>query len=322
MSFETITFGRITNSYLNQAVINSTMSNQKKYVDLNLQYSSQKKISTLSDDPMSISTLFGAKNDLSKIEQYLKNISLNTAELNVSETNLASVYDDLTRISDLAIGASNELNGTTEANIVANEIDEVLKHIINVANMNYNGKYIFSGASINTPAYSVSGGEYRYQGTTDAQGYEISAQLNDSTSITLNENGNNIFGEFYTTTLSLGTTVTISYGLLGTVNELLGGLRATPPDYDEIRSKLDEFKAEQGNVTYYRTKVGTNLAVLEKIQNKLSQQKINSENLRSNIEDANIIEVASKMQYQEFALQASLQSATKILQNSLLNFMS
>lgn len=325
MSFETITFGRITNSYLNQAIINSTMQNQKKYVDLNLEYSSQKKMTTLSDDPMAVSTLFGAKNDLSKIADYTKNIDINSAELNMAETSLDSVVsDDLKRISDLTNQASNELNGKEEESIIADEIEQSLKHIINVANTNYAGKYIFAGANVNTVPYTVTGNDYRYHGTTDAQGYKINAQLNDNTSITLNENGNNIFGEYYSTTVTIAgvpTVTTVSYGLIGNVKELLNALRATPPDHDLIRSKLDEFSKDQQNVTYYRTRVGTNLNTLESVKNQLAQQKINSEDLRGNIEDANLVEVASKLQYQEYALQASLQSASKVVQNSLLNFL-
>lgn len=325
MSFETITFGRITNSYLNQAIIGGTMKNQKKYVDLNLEYSSQKKVTTLSDDPMSISTLFAAKNDLSKIKSYSKNIDLNTSELNVAESNLNSVIEkDLKRISELANQASSELNGTDEANIIANEIEENLKHIITMANTNYNGKYIFAGANVNTIPYTVSGDNYRYQGTTDAQGYKVDMQINDSTSITINENGNNIFGEYYSSTVTVAgvpvTTVT-SYGIIGHVKELLKGLRATPPDFDSIRAKLDDLSDDQQNVTFYKTKIGTNMSTLENIKDQLAEQKINSENLRSNLEDANLVEVASKLQYQEYALQASLQSASKVVQNSLLNFL-
>ena len=315
MSFETITFGRITNSYLNQAIIGSTMKNQKKYVDLNLEYSSQKKVTTLSDDPMSITALFGAKNDLSKIASYSKNIDLNTSELNVAESSLDSVNKDLTRIYALASQASSELNGQEEATVIANEVEEILKHIINLSNTNYNGKHIFAGASMNNAAYDVVGNDYRYQGTTDADGYKINVQISDNTSITLNENGNNIFGEYYV------STTTVSYGVVGHVKELLNDLRATPPNFDNIRAKLDVFKKDQENVTYYRTKVGTNLSILEKVKDQLAEQKINSETLRANLEDSNLVEVASKLQYQEYALQASLQSASKVVQNSLLNFL-
>lgn len=325
MSFETISFGRITNSYLNQAIIGNTMKNQKKYVELNLEYSTQKKVNTLSDDPMSISKLFGAKNELSRIEGYFKNMDLNKFEMQLAESNLESMVDkDLTRISILANQASSELNGTDEANIMANEIEECLKHIINVANTNYNGKYVFAGANVNNPAYEISGNDYRYKGTTDAQGYNINMQISDNTSITLSQNGNNIFGEYYSTTVTIAgvpTITTVSYGVIGNIQELLTSLRSSPVDFDGIRSKLDPLSDDAENVTFHRTKIGSNLNIIQKVKLQLEEQEVNAESLRGDIEDANLVEVASKLQYQEYALQASLQSASKVVQNSLLNFL-
>lgn len=98
-------------------------------------------------------------------------------------------------------------------------------------------------------------------------------------------------------------------------------MKSSPPDFAGIRSKIDVFTKDSSDVTFYRSQYGTNISTLEKMKDQLSQQKISTDTLRSTIEDADLIETASKMQYQEFALQASLQSSTKILQNSLLNFL-
>jgi len=311
--------GRITNSYLNQTIINSTMENQKKYVDLNMQYSTQKKINNLSDDPISLTNLFNAKNNLNRIDIYNKSIDLAKAELNTSELTLGQVTDDLNRVFELTTQASNELNTTDETSAIADEIDNVLEHIINLANTTYNGKYIFSGANINTPAYAVSGSDYTYQGTKDADGYNMQVQVSNNIFMNLNENGDNIFGEYYYDT---GTSTQISTGVIGHINELLDDLRSDPPNFTGIRDKIDVIKADTDDVTYYRAQYGNNISILENTADQLSQEKISTETVRSNIEDADLIEVASKMQYQEFALQASLQSSTKLLQNSLLDFLS
>lgn len=326
MSFETISFGRITNSYLNQSIINNTMRNQKKYVDLNMQYSTQKKVNTLSDDPMSVTSLLGAKNELSKIAAYAQNIKLNKGQLVTAESNLNSVLnDDLSRIFSLANQAANGLNGTDETSVMANEIEEALKHIVNMANTTQDGKYIFAGANVNSPAYTVSGNDYRYKGTVDADGYNVSMQVSDDTSITLSSNGNNIFGEYYSTTVTIAgvpTITTVSYGMIGDIKELLISLRETPPDFDGIREKLDVLSKDQENLSFHKNKIGANLNILQKVQNQLGDKEINAQTLREDLEDANLVEVASKLQYQEYALQASLQSASKVVQNSLLNYLS
>lgn len=308
--------GRITNSYLNKTIIDNTMANQSKYIDLNMQYSTQKKINTLSDDPISLPNLFEAKNNLSRIDIYNKTIDFNIAEMNSAENTLAQAKKDIDRVYELTTQAANELNTTEETSAIANEVESVLAHIINLANTNYNDKYIFSGANINTPAYTVNGNDYTYKGTKDADGYKIQAQLNNNLVMNLGENGDNIFGEYY---VDAGGNQ-VSTGVIGHMKELLTDLRTNPPNFTNIRAKIDVFKKDADNVTYYRAQYGINTSTLEKTKDQLSQDKISTDTYRSTIEDANLIEVASKMQQQEFALQASLQSSTKLVQNSLLNY--
>lgn len=313
--------GRITNSYLNRAIISNTMGNQSKYIDLNLEYSSQKKVNTLSDVPISLTNLMDSKNDIKKIDDYTENIGLTSSELKFTESTLGDVNKDIDRIYQLTTQAASETNGPEEEQIISNEIEQMLTDIVKLANTTYGGKYLFSGANINTPAYAVNGANYTYMGTTDADGYQINSKVSDDTSITIHQNGNNIFGEFSTTTVAGVTTVTSS-GPIGHINELIRDMRATPPNYADIRVKLDLLKEDMDNITYYRAQVGTNLSVLDRVKNQLDEQKINSESRRSTLEDANLIEVASQMQQQQFALQASMQASTNMLKNSLLNFMS
>jgi flagellar hook-associated protein 3 FlgL len=133
----------------------------------------------------------------------------------------------------------------------------------------------------------------------------------------LGENGDNIFGEYYID----GGGAQVSTGAIGHIKELFIDLKATPPNFTDIRAKIDVFKKDSENMTYYRAQYGTNIDMLEKTKSQLSQDKISTDELRSSIEDADLIEVASKMQMQEFALQASLQSSSKLLQGSLLDYL-
>jgi len=309
--------GRITNQYLNQAIINNTMKNQEKFVNLNFQNSTQKKVNNLSDDPISLPDLFSAKNNLERIKNYNTNIDLNIAEMSTAENTLDLANKDLQRVFALTTQASNELNTKDETTAIANEISSLLSHIVNLANTNYDGKYIFSGANINTPAYSIAGNDYTYKGTKDADGYKVQVQVNDNSTMTLGQNGDNIFGEYYVD----GGGTQVSTGPIGHINELLNDLKSTPPNFVNIRAKIDVFKKDSENVTYSRAQYGTNIDILEKIKSQLAQDKISTETRRSNIEDADLIETASLIKQQEYALQASLQSSTKMIQNSLLNFM-
>lgn len=310
-------YSRITNSYLSQSILSNTMMNQSKYVSLNFQYSTQKKVNNLSDDPISLTSLMNSKNDMSKIDAYLKSVGTSNAQLQMSESTLSLVNKDLDRINQLATQAANELNGADEASDIADEIEESLKNIITLANTKYNGSYLFSGANVNTPPYATDGTNCTYQGTTDADNLQVKVQVSEGSSIVVNENGDGIFGQYYVDVSGN----TVSQGAIGHVKELLADLRSTPPNYDNVRAKLDVLKKDMDNVTYYQTKAGTSMSMLEKTKTQLQSQNISADTLRSTIEDANLVEIASKMQYQQFALQASLQSSTNVLQQSLLNYM-
>jgi flagellar hook-associated protein 3 FlgL len=310
-------YSRITNSYLSQSILSNTMMNQSKYVSLNYQYSTQKKVNNLSDDPISLTSLMNSKNDMSKIDAYLKSVGTSNAQLQMSESTLSLVNKDLDRINQLATQAANELNGADEASDIADEIEESLKNIITLANTKYNGSYLFSGANVNTPPYVTDGNNYTYQGTTDADNLKVKVQVSEGSSIVVNENGDSIFGQYYVDVSGN----TVSQGAIGHVKELLADLRSDPPNYDNVRAKLDVLKKDMDNVTYYQTKAGTSMSMLEKTKTQLQSQNISADTLRSTIEDANLVEIASKMQYQQFALQASLQSSTNVLQQSLLNYM-
>ncbi|MDD3420278.1 MAG: flagellar hook-associated protein FlgL [Candidatus Gastranaerophilales bacterium] len=310
-------YSRITNSYLSQSILSNTMMNQSKYVSLNYQYSTQKKVNNLSDDPISLTSLMNSKNDMSKIDAYLKSVGTSNAQLQMSESTLSLVNKDLDRINQLATQAANELNGADEASDIADEIEESLKNIITLANTKYNGSYLFSGANVNTPPYATDGANCTYQGTTDADNLQVKVQVSEGSSIVVNENGDSIFGQYYVDVSGN----TVSQGAIGHVKELLADLRSDPPNYDNVRAKLDVLKKDMDNVTYYQTKAGTSMSMLEKTKTQLQSQNISADTLRSTIEDANLVEIASKMQYQQFALQASLQSSTNVLQQSLLNYM-
>lgn len=308
---------RITNSYLSQTILNTTMANQSKYVDLNFQYSTQKKVNSLSDDPIALTTLMNSKNDISKIEDYISSIKVSDAKLQMIDDTLGLVNKDLGRINELATTASNETNGSDELNDIADEIEEALKNIMTLANTKYNDTYLFSGANTKTPPYDVASGNYVYQGTTAADGLDVKVQVSDNLSMSVTEKGNDIFGEYYTDVSGN----TVSNGVIGHIQELLTDLRATPPNFTGVRNKLDVIQDDIDNVTYYQAKAGTSQNALTNAKTQLDSQSLSSETVRSNIEDADLVKVASQLQYQQFALQASLQASSSVLQQSLLNFL-
>jgi flagellar hook-associated protein 3 FlgL len=77
----------------------------------------------------------------------------------------------------------------------------------------------------------------------------------------------------------------------------------------------------QDRVLDARTETGARVAGLGLTRNRLQQEKLELEKLRSSTRDADMTEVATRFQLQQTVLQASLATAARILETNIFNFL-
>ncbi|MGN0305407.1 MAG: hypothetical protein ACI4D2_04545 [Lachnospiraceae bacterium] len=87
-----------------------------------------------------------------------------------------------------------------------------------------------------------------------------------------------------------------------------------------FENSITKMQGHLDTVNLASTQNGTRSQRLELISNRLMSQKTNFETLQSENEDADITEVAIKLNSAELTYNASLMATGKILQNSLMNF--
>lgn len=313
-------YSRITTNYINNSIIRNINSNRDILMNLQEQVASQKKVNKPSDDPGAAVGIMNTNVYLSKIEGYLSNIKNASGEANVTDSTLSTVVEKLQRAKDLSTEGANELTDTDQLNAIAKEIEEIMNTVVDMANTQYNSKYIYSGTNTKTPAYSKANGEYKYQGkggTTDSDKRVI--QIDDDVNVCVNPGGSNLFGEYYTDPAD--PTQKIAAGPLGALGKLKDALNAAPPDEDTIRASIDELESNVQHITDYRTSVGNTIQTLDMMGNKYEDLKISYTDQKSNLEDVNMIEASANLTYQESVLQASLNIGQRLMQPSLLNYM-
>jgi flagellar hook-associated protein 3 FlgL len=113
----------------------------------------------------------------------------------------------------------------------------------------------------------------------------------------------------------------IATGALGDLGKLSAALKATPTDYEAIRVNIDALAKDAQTALASRTKLGNVMNSLTLAQNKYEDLTISYKDQKSRLEDVDLLEVSSNLQYQETILQASLNVGQKIIQPSLLNYM-
>ena len=110
------------------------------------QMSTGKRVLTPADDPVAATKIMQITQELAGIEQYNKNIDIARNTLALEEAALSTVTNLIQRTQELAVAAANTATlSVNEYQIMAREVDEQLKELVNLVNTkNANGDYEFT----------------------------------------------------------------------------------------------------------------------------------------------------------------------------------
>lgn len=311
---------RITTNYLNNSIISNINNNRDILLGMQEQFISGNKVNKPSDNPGAASGIMSTNTYLSKMETYLSNVKGAYEEASASDNVLDSIITNLQRAKDLATQGSQELNQSEQLQMLGTEIEEIMKSVAQLANTQYNSKYIYSGINTKTAAYSTVDGEYIYQGeTSTAEKDQRFIQIDDNMNISVSPLGKDLFGEYYTDPDNPDNK--IATGALGDLGILRDAMMAEPPDYETVRESIDKLEDDVQHILTYRTELGNTMQTLTMMENKYEDLKISYTNQKSNLQDVDLVGLSSDLTYQQMVLQASLSIGQQMMQPSLLNYM-
>jgi len=290
-----VTFNMIANN-----VLKNLSSNLTRLEKLQNQLSSGKKIIKPSDDPVSTSRLIELKSTLNANKQYSRNIDFLKTELNVADKALQDISSTLTRVKELAIRGANETLSQENRNAIAEEVDQLIDHLIQIGNTNVSGRYIFGGYKTSEAPLEKSGNAVLYKGDGNLRSVEVS----NNVLINASPTGKSLF---------------VDSGMFDTLvllrDALLGG------NISQITETIDKIDAISDRVSSELSGLGARLSRVELTSDLLSEKYTKYADLLSKQEDIEIEEVVLKLYAQQNVYQASLISASRALQPSLINYL-
>lgn len=142
---------RITNSMIRNDVLWSINKNETLMKDYEMQLSTGKKIQRPSDDPIVAVRALKFRTNLREIEQYKTNNEDAKSWLSVTEQAMRNTMDLLQRGRELSVQASSDVLSTDDRANVAAELNQIQAQMFNEANVNYAGRYVFSGFQTDEP---------------------------------------------------------------------------------------------------------------------------------------------------------------------------
>ncbi len=170
-----VTHGTMYSSFIGQ--MNGTLAS---YLDAVYQGSTTKKINKASDDAAGMANILNYRNSIAENTQYQKNVDTALGWLTLADGVLQEVDTVLIRLKELAEQAAT---GTlTEENRlqIAAEANQLYMQLINLANTEYNDRYIFSGQSIDTMPYELGIGSDCNDSEFDGIHFETTGTIDGS----------------------------------------------------------------------------------------------------------------------------------------------
>jgi flagellar hook-associated protein 3 FlgL len=166
---------RITYGMINANVQRGIQANAQRVDQSMTQLSTGKSIRRPSDDPVGASMALQLRTQLSKNDQYFRNMEDGLGWLSTTETSMGTGNGALQRARELAIQGANDTYGAKERAYQRNEVRGVLEEIVSIANTNFKGDYIFSGTQTQVPPFSLEKGSDLVRNVADANGRALAA---------------------------------------------------------------------------------------------------------------------------------------------------
>lgn len=221
---------RITeNTFVADFLRNVTRS-RSRINRLNNQLSAQKKVLTASDDPDATNLILRLDSSLARIAQYKKNVEDAKSTLNATSLALKSATSITQSVKEIITGSTN-VKDKEVLRQFGEQIGQLLDHGLEVANTNFNRKYILGGSNSTTPPYTWAGVPPRvvYNGNADAHRIQVGEGLSQTVNITGSQafpDGNGTLDISFASALdrdaAVGTSVTTSATVTDTAGVVHG----------------------------------------------------------------------------------------------------
>ena len=279
--------------------------NMNRLDKLQNQLATGHRINRPSDDPTGIVNTLRYKSTITESEKYLQNISGARNFLNSTDSALGNVTEIIHRADELIVQGLTDSNSQQSREALAAEMRQLREQIVVIANTTFGSKHIFGGTNI-TQGPLQTDPTAAWIGNDQTMELEIGVGATIATNSTMEEvffNGDPDNPGLYQLLENIATHLE---------NGDTAGLNN---DLTLIQGKLDAVSEE-------RAIIGAKVNRLDLQENRLENSTINYEELLSINQDADIAQVILNLKMQENVYRASLSAGARIIQPSLVDFLS
>ncbi|WP_042222447.1 flagellar hook-associated protein FlgL [Oceanobacillus manasiensis] len=288
---------RITQGMLSNNMLRNLTSSYSKMDTLMDQVSTGKKINRPSDDPVIAMKGMGYRTELKQIEQYKRNTSEVHNWMDNTDSALDKATQTMQKLRELAVQASNDTYDASERENIMKEVEQLKKHMMDIANTSVNGKYIFNGTDTETPPVNEAD-EFAPSSTSP-----VLIDVAGGTKLQANVNPEDVFGD----------------NLFANIDSFIEDLGNN--DQEAIEGNIEKLQGGIDNIINARADLGARMNRLELVENRLSEQEIVATKTMADNEDVDYEKAITELITQESLHRAALSAGSRIIQPSLVDFL-
>ena len=297
---------RVTQSTISASMLAGLQSNLDRMQAVQGRLSSGKQLSRPSDSPSGALDAMRQRSSMRRLEQYTRNAQDGLGWLGTADQSLTSSLDVLRRARDLAVAAGNAALGPDAREAMATELDGLRATLLGLANARYGDRPVFAGTANVTDAYDPAGAYLGDGGT-------VERTVADGARVAVNLTGPTVFGP----PAVGGPSV---FEVLAT---MAGHLRSG--DTAQIAmvhsSDLTALDGWRTRVQDQLSVVGARYNRVETMRARADETVITIAERLSEVEDIDLPKTIMELQLQEVSYKAALAASARVVQPSLVDFL-
>lgn len=278
-------------NYIQQlaAALSRTTAQQQT---LSSQISSGVRLNGLGDDPVAAAQNVQLSSQIAADSTFTQTASTTTARMQVADSTLGSVVDQINRAISVATAGNNGTNNSSDQSSVAVELTSIRDEILGLANTSYSGKYLFSGSQNGSAPFQLDNSASPVSVVYSGDSVVNYVSTPGGQSIATNLPGQQVF-------------TAVGGDLLGTLNALIQGF--STGDTATTTASTSQLSATLSKVSTQRASLDGSINRLQSASSYASQEQTRLVTNQTNLLQADLPTIATKFSSTE-TQQSALES--------------
>lgn len=308
---------RVTSNSFSENLVTNFHALARRQLSLQDQIATGQRIKEASDDPFAAQQVLQLRDDSVANAQYQKNIGVHQEFAQVTHGLMRNLQKVLDRAQEIATTV-DDLESPEDLQAYAAEVNQLLEHALVLANKQHRGEYVFAGMKTDTKPFTTTEGASGWIESVSFVASNTTAESEIASGVLVSSRvpGENRASGERGLIADTQAGADIFAHLIALRDQLASGDVATV--HSTTRAQL---QADEENVLFHLARNGALQSRLESTLKSTKDEELALDREISNRADADLPETIIRLNQQQTNYQAALQSASSVMNLSLLNFL-